>query len=75
MIFGSSNKKLEIKIKEINKSPFKSLLTKLYMRRASSLRQQKLYEKAIFDYEFLLKLLPDDKGLINYSLIDIYNQY
>ncbi|ORX48424.1 DnaJ-domain-containing protein [Piromyces finnis] len=63
IIIGSNKKKVEIKIREINKSSFKYLFTKLYMRRASSYRQQKFYEKAIHDYEFLLKLLPDDNEI------------
>jgi len=63
IVVGGNNKKVETKVREINNSSFKSLFTKLYMRRASSYRQQKLYEKAIHDYEFLLKLLPDDKEI------------
>ncbi|ORX75074.1 DnaJ-domain-containing protein [Anaeromyces robustus] len=63
-VFGSNNKKLEIKIREINKSLlYKSLFKKLYMRRASSYRQQQYYTKAINDYEFLLELLPNDNEM------------
>ncbi|KAL6600127.1 hypothetical protein U3516DRAFT_762236, partial [Neocallimastix sp. 'constans'] len=62
MIFGNKDKKIETKINKINNSSFKSLFTKLYLRRASSQRQQKLYDKAVNDYEFLLKLLPDNSG-------------
>ncbi|OUM68417.1 hypothetical protein PIROE2DRAFT_3862 [Piromyces sp. E2] len=69
IIVGGNNKKIETKVKEINNSSFKSLFTKIYMRRASSYRQQKLYEKAIHDYEFLLKLLPNDNGILKFVII------
>jgi len=72
IVVGGNNKKVETKVREINNSSFKSLFTKLYMRRASSYRQQKLYEKAIHDYEFLLKLLPDDKGNFSFILIPFF---